>query len=72
MEQQPENLMNESERNMLLLEYGKILLRRAEEDGSQPTDEEIRKMAEIEATLGLDSDAVTQEAYQYLGKTVRP
>ena len=72
MEQQPESSMNESERNMLLLEYGKILLKRAEEDGGEPNDEEIHRMAEIEATLGLDSEKTAEEAYKYLGSSVRP
>lgn len=72
MEHQHESLMDESERNALLLEYGQILLNRAEGDASRSTDEEIRRMAEIEATLGLDSEKTAEEAYKYLGSSVRP
>lgn len=71
MEHQPENPMTEAEKNMLLVEYGKILLKRAEGEASDISEADTERMTEIEAALGLDSQKAAEEAYRYLGSSVR-
>jgi len=62
--------MNISKRKLLLIEYGKIVLKEIEGVKLPSTDSDIVRMKKIQEILGLDHDGVMREVSEYLEGTV--
>jgi len=62
--------MNISKRKLLLIEYGKIVLKEIEGVKLPSTDSDGVRMKEIQEILGLNHDGVMREVSEYLGGTV--
>jgi len=70
MEQKQGGVMNISKRKLLLIEYGKIVLKEIEGVKLPSTDSDIVRMKKIQEILGLDHDGVMREVSEYLEGTV--
>jgi hypothetical protein len=69
MEFNPEGQVNNTERKLLLIEYGELAVRKIEKKGVQ-SGEDKRRMEEIELGLNSSKDAILRELNEYLSSSV--